>query len=263
MKKAAAILITLLLCGCNKDKVLEATVTAVDGTSCSVAPEYSNNEVPELIGARISCTDGSFAIILNGEQGIQGEPGVPGQNGLDGQDAKACQAYRVPFVGAFLKCPGQWPVLIADGRDGRDGESCSVRQLSNGARITCGNSVAFVYNGTNGRDGQSCSVSNTTAGVRITCGTSSEELLDGRDSALANAIGIAGYIRPCGNEFPNDEIFLRMTDNQILALYDGGPHEDRLVLLAPGNYITTDRNKNKTCHFTVTSDLRIINEQVK
>jgi hypothetical protein len=46
-------------------------------------------------------------------------------------------------------------------------------------------------------------------------------------------------------------------------LYDGGPNEDRLVLLASGNYITTDRNKNKTCHFTVTEDLEIINEQVK
>lgn len=159
--------------------------------------------------------------------------------------------------------------------DGVNGSSCSVTQLNNGVRITCGNSVALIYNGENGATGSTgatgqagslCAVSNLSNGVRITCGNSSQDLFDGqngRDSALTNAIGIASYIKPCGSEFANDEIFLRMTDNNILALYDGGPHEDRLVLLAPGKYITTDRNKNNTCHFTVTPDLQIINQQVR
>ena len=261
----AVLIIVATLVACSDDRRTEATITAKDGvsgSSCSVAPEYSQDVFGEYqrtsveqIGARISCTDGSFAIILNGQNGEQGS---------------SCSASRQSQEDRVkIQCGNQPAVYIYDGDDGSNGVSCSATQLSNGARITCGNSVALIYNGEQGSTGQagsSCAVSNLSNGVRITCGNSSQDLFDGqngRDSALMNAIGIASYIKPCGSEFANDEIFLRMTDGNILALYDGGPHEDRLVLLAPGNYITTDRNKNNTCHFTVTSDLKIINEQVR
>lgn len=287
----------------------------LDGTSCSVAPEYSvESEFQQMLGARISCTDGSFAIILNGQQGPQGVQGNQGDQGIQGPvgetgaQGASCQAYRTHWSsGVWLACPHQYPVLIKDGedgedgedgRDGRDGSSCSVSQLSGGARITCGHSVAFVYNGTNGTNGTngsngtngaSCSVSNVSDGARITCGNTSQVIYDGRNgtnglpgavgptgavgpagppgpqgepgtNALANAIGIASYIYPCGSEFANDEIFLRLTDGKILALYDGGPNLDRLVLLAPGDYVTTDRLGSQTCDIHVANDLTLTSQ---
>ncbi len=181
-----------------------------------------------------------------------------------------------------------------NGSNGLDGASCSVLQLENGARVTCGSDVAFLYNGTNGTNGvngTSCSVSNIEDGVKITCGGVSQNLYDGKDgsngrngtnglpgavgatgavgpagpqgpqgepgvNALANAIGIKGYIYPCGQEFANDEIFLRLTDGKILAVYDGGNLLSRLVLLAPGNYVTTDRT-GSSCNINVSNNLTV------
>lgn len=151
-------------------------------------------------------------------------------------ESPACKA-EASSTGITLSCPNSHDVFIPmpkDGEDGKDGESCTVTQLSNGALIKCGSESAVVYNGEDGEDGEDAT----------------------------SAIGIASYIKPCGQEFNNDEIFLRLTDGNILALYDGGPNLDRLVLLAPGNYITTDRNSSHTCHFTVTPELELTNQYV-
>lgn len=113
---------------------------------------------------------------------------------------------------------------VARPPNGKDGQNCEVQQLANGALIKCANSSAVVYHGT--------------------------------DAPVT--LGIVGYIKPCGAEFANEEIFLRMSDNSILALYDGGPGMSRLVQLAPGDYVTTD--STHSCSFTVTPDLQIINE---
>jgi hypothetical protein len=271
------------LVGCGPDREVVQVYKGdpgQNGTSCSVGPAL-DEETFSVIGAKISCTDGSSSLVLNGAQGPQGVQGPQGQQGIQGPVGQtgaagaSCQAYRsILFSGVWLACPNQFPVLIKDGEDGEDGEDCKVKQLSNGARITCGSSVAYVYNGQNGQNGTSCSISNATGGAQITCGSTSQMIYDGQNgavgpvgppgpqgqpgqNALANAIGIKGYIYPCGQEFANDEIFLRLTDGKILALYDGGPHEDRLALLAPGNYITTDRNKNQACQLTVDSNLNV------
>lgn len=297
MKYLLILLAVFVFVACNSrtEQIRIEAIDGKDGTSCSVAPEV-DEELETIIGSRISCTDGSFSVVLNGQQGIQGVQGIQGIQGPVGAAAQSCQAYRsILFSGVWLACPNQLPVLIKDGQDGEDGKSCSVKQLSNGARITCGSSVAYIYDGQDGKDGKdgkSCALAPVSNGVKITCGNTSQTVLNGTngtngqpgavgpqgevgpvgpqgpqgepgENALANAIGIAGYIFPCGSEFDNDEVLLRLTDGNILAVYDGGPHEDRLVLVAPGNYITTDRNKNKTCHFTVTQDLQITNEQVK
>ncbi len=201
------VLATIALTGCSPDKEVVEVYKGdpgKDGTSCSVAPEISTDESAQLLGARISCTDGSYAVILNGQQGIQGEPGVPGQNGVDGQDAKACQAYRIPFVGAFLKCPNQWPVLIADGKDGkdgkdgRDGASCSSQREDSKSRvkITCSRgrdvvSTSYVYDGqtgpigATGAPGKSCTATAATGGINVQCGNDAPVFLangqDGQD----------------------------------------------------------------------------------
>lgn len=168
-----------------------------DGTSCSVAQEMSEGESQMVIGARISCTDGSFSVIYNGQngsqgiQGIQGNQGVQGPVGQTGAAAEACQAYRsILFNGVWLSCPGQFPVLISDGRDGRngrdgdDGASCSSTRdnAHDRVRITCGNTVTYVYdgedgkdgkngtNGTNGSNGKSCTVTAAPGGANVKCG---------------------------------------------------------------------------------------------
>lgn len=260
----------LLVVACAPSREVVQIFKGEPGTSCSVSPEL--DEELAVVGARVSCTDDTFAIILNGAQGpqgVQGPQGAQGVQGPVGQTGASCQAYRsFLFSGVWLACPNQLPVFISDGED------CKVKQLSNGARITCGDSVAFVYNGTNGQNGTSCSISNVSGGARITCGSTSQIIYDGEDgavgpvgpqgpqgepgqNALANAIGIRGYIYPCGQEFANDEVFIRLTDGKILALYDGGPHQDRLALLAPGSYVTTDRNNNSNCNVTVDSNLNV------
>lgn len=45
------------------------------GVGCSVLQTPS--------GATVACTDGSYATLTNGSQGLQGERGAPGQNGTD------------------------------------------------------------------------------------------------------------------------------------------------------------------------------------
>lgn len=153
-----AAILTALLTGCNSETTTEGVVTAVNGTSCSVAPEYSQEESSgeyqkldiTQIGARISCTDGSFAIILNGEKGEQGLQGVQGIQGNAGQSCQASRSHHSDYV--TLQCPNQRPVYISDGRDG---SSCTSKRLSKSVEITCGHKVTYVYDGQDGEDGHS------------------------------------------------------------------------------------------------------------
>jgi len=109
----------------------------------------------------------------------------------------------------------------------------------------------------NGLNGNSCTVNKVGSNAAITCGTTSVVVSDGVD---ASGIYITEILNPCGVEFANDEVLLKLSNGRILALYDGGPHQDRLTLLTPGNYITTDAVKNKSCSFTVTNNYQITNE---
>lgn len=108
--------------------------------------------------------------------------------------------------------------ITVNGKDGKDGSSCTTEQLANGALIKCTDgTMSIIYNGTNGAD-------------------------------APTTFGVAGFIFPCDNKTGNKEVFLRMTDNSILALYDGGANADRLTILQPGNYVTTD---GVTCNINV------------
>lgn len=149
--------------------------------------------------------DFSTSVTVVGKDGASGATGATGQKGDTG------------------------PI----GPSGANGKNCTVKQLSNGAIISCPDgSSAAIYNGKDGEDGEDA----------------------------PKVIGIHSYIKPCLDEFANDEIFIRLTDGNILAVYDGGPHEDRLVLVAPGDYITTDRDRNKTCHLNVDQYLNVKDE---
>lgn len=94
-----------------------------------------------------------------------------------------------------------------------------------------------------------CTIQNFATYNTITCGA--------QTVTVPNGISILGYIFPCGNEFANDEIFLRMSDGNVMALYDGGDLLSRLVLLAPGAYRTTDR-AGVQCTINVDSQLNVV-----
>lgn len=135
---------------------------------------------------------------------------------------------------ALAGCAERKVEATVQGAAGTNGSSCTTHQMEGGAIISCTDGTSsIVYNGVNGLTG-------------ATGATGSD--------------GILEVINPCGEEFANDEVFLRLSSGRILALYDGGPNQDRLVLLAPGNYISTDTAASKSCSFTVTSDYKIINE---
>lgn len=162
---------------------------------------------------------------------------------------------------ALAGCADRKVEATVQGAPGTNGSSCTTHQMEGGAIISCTDGTSSVIynganglNGSNGVDGQD--------GTNGTNGTNGQNGVDGQNgtNGTNGSDGILEVINPCGEEFANDEVFLRLSSGRILALYDGGPNQDRLVLLAPGNYISTDTAASKSCSFTVTSDYKIINE---
>ena len=146
----------------------------------------------------------------------------------------------------YVACNGRNGLDGENGEDGQDGTSCTVNKVGNAATITCGNSSAVVVDGVKGDKGDKGDTGNTGA--------------TGPAGTNASGIYITGVINPCGVEFSNEEVFLRLSTGRILALYDGGANQDRLALIAPGNYITTDAVQNQSCSFTVTNDYQVTNQ---
>lgn len=204
---------------------------------------------------------------------VQGQPGAPGQDGysivaktINNPElcgvAGGSQVLLALDMNRDLQMDEndvlQTQYVTCNGRDGVDGEDGSDGQ-----------------DGRDGLNGTSCTVNKVGTVSTITCGTASVNVLDGAkgdkgdrgetgpQGPMPSGIYITEIINPCGVEFNNEEVFLRLSTGRILALYDGGPHEDRLALIAPGNYITTDRNQNRACAFTITSDYQITNERVQ
>lgn len=143
---------------------------------------------------------------------------------------------------------------------GPTGTSCTVTQTVSGATITCTDGTsASVVNGVDGSpgidglpglDGDSCTVSQLVNGALISCGSSSAVVMNGED-ALSGMIGIAEVLQPCGENFVHDEVLLKLSTGQVLALFDGGPNLDRLTLLVPNQtYQTTDIGAG-ACQFSV------------
>lgn len=192
MKKIMVAILATLVAGCNPTTEVVAIYqgpAGADGTSCSVAPAFSEGEEWSLLGAKISCTDGTYALIYNGQQGVQGAQGIQGIQGPVGEAGASCQAYRTKHShGVYLSCPDQHPVLISDGdngKDGKDGDSCKSIRQSDRVKITCGSTVTYVYDGDdgkdgkNGKDGSSCTVTSASGGAKVKCG-------DGPSVFLAN-----------------------------------------------------------------------------
>lgn len=83
-----------------------------------------------------------------------------------------------------------------NGQNGKDGSSCSVSSLPNGAKISCTDgSFSTIYNGTNGASGQSCTATPVSGGVRVACGNSAPiTLLNGTNGT--NGVNATSAIQP-------------------------------------------------------------------
>lgn len=115
-----------------------------------------------------------------------------------------------------------------DGKNGVDGSSCTVTEVSSspavpngGAIITCADSSVLVKNGANGQDGVS---------------------------------SIVSLIDPCGDA-PGiyDEVILRLNDGTLLASFSDNANgkNTRLSVIGEGSYQVTD---GSGCAFSITSD---------
>ena len=93
--------------------------------------------------------------------------------------------------GVYLQCPGKKAVLISNGKDG---ESCSSTRQDSKSRvkITCGESVSYVYDGKNGQDGTSCSATPTEGGAYINCGDNKPVFLADGENGIDGEDGVDG-----------------------------------------------------------------------
>jgi len=148
--------------------------------------------------------------------------------------------------GFRVYCPGSKSVYIPvipgpTGEPGKDG--------TNGSNGEDGS------DGVNGSDGQDGSD-----------GVDGQDGEDGQDGATgpvgpAGPVGPTGpaalqeVINPCGENGLYEEVLLRFSTGQLMALYyDAGNQKSFLTELSPGSYVTTD---GFSCLFTVHGDLSV------
>lgn len=188
---------------------------------------------------RVSCPDGTtyqIPIPKDGEngrdgesvQGPKGDPGDPGERGQAGTSASCTVTSNV------VSCSDGTSYTIPSGADGRDGSSCSVARIdADRVRVTC-------------TDGTSATVEDGQDGDTVV-GPQGNPGANGQDAVLE-------VIYPCGSAAGYHEILLRLADRRLVAVFDGGPHQDRLVIVPAGHYRTTD---GYSCNFEVTAELEV------
>lgn len=167
MKFLILTMILAMTVGCGKQT---KTITiegkdgkdGVDGSSCSVSRAFDESGLLS-IGVRVSCTDGSSELVLNGADGVNGTNGADGLQGEPGNSCSISRGSSQNFV--TIACPDNDPVIVTDGQDGTDGsdgqdgtdgtdgidsQGCSLvfspNQGSNGRKytLTCG-SVSITF----------------------------------------------------------------------------------------------------------------------
>lgn len=227
MKKFLVLAAAALLAGCTPKTELVEIYKGDPGTSCSVSQLFS--EENQLAGAKVSCTDGTSALILNGEtgaqgiQGLTGATGAQGAQGVAGANGQNCSVYR-PHNANYVKvvcANGEQRIYDGEdgkdgknGKDGKDGDDCKVASMSSsqlpptgGVKITCGNNSAYVKNGTNGingaqgQPGQNCTATKSGKTVTIACpGSPSVTVQDGAQGDIGPQ-GPIGPIGPAGQNY--------------------------------------------------------------
>ncbi len=136
MKWFSIVLMTVFLFGCSPHREVVDIINGKDGTSCSVSNyELSSDseEASVVLGAMISCTDGSSAVVFNGHDGANGLDGTDGLNGLDGLDGVAgasCYVSREANADHVTVTCGETSVTLYDGADGSSGGGASVQTIA-------------------------------------------------------------------------------------------------------------------------------------
>jgi hypothetical protein len=193
---------------------------------------------------------------------IEGKPGQDGKDGTNGKDGSSCSVARAYdasgefSIGVTISCTdgsselvlnglnGQTGATGAQGIQGVPGSSCSVARKAgdNYVTVSCPQQTdVVIYDGLEGQQGLKG---------------------DKGDQGQTGATGQAGtsvsVLYPCGKG-THTEIFLKLSTGEIVAVYDGGPNDDRLTLLIQGvTYTTTDRDTKKNCLFKLDSNNNII-----
>lgn len=92
----------------------------------------------------------------SGPAGYAGEQGLPGEHGARGQQgSRGLKGERGPRgVQGFQGSVGAAGANGAMGPAGRDGMSCSVEDVEEGARVVCGSDVVVVQHGEDGEQGE-------------------------------------------------------------------------------------------------------------
>jgi len=205
-----------IMLGCQKSKMQGQGECSVVGTG------YDNTLGDE--GFRVYCPGNKpvYIPVIPGPKGDTGEAGTDGTDGVNGTDG----------VDGSNGADGQDGV---DGVDGVDGQ-----------------------NGTDGIDG-----------VDGVDGIDGQDGVDGQDGATGaqGPVGPAGpmgptgpaalqeVVNPCGEQGLYEEVLLRFSTGQLMALYyDGANQRSFLTELSPGSYVTTD---GFSCLFTVHGDLSV------
>jgi hypothetical protein len=131
-------------------------------------------------GALITCPDGSQSVVYNGTNGSKGETGTDGTDGVDGSDGEAAEICTVEEVddGAKITC-GDKSAVVKNGKNGNDGtDGAAGSDGVDGVDGTDG------QDGVDGADGESpapCKVESTDTGIKVTCGTSTAYVNNGKD----------------------------------------------------------------------------------
>jgi hypothetical protein len=168
-------------------------------------------------------------------------------NGKDGKNGSSCSVQTLTN-GALISCEDGTSSLILNGEKGK---SCTTTKTSNGALIACEDGTsAVVLNGNDGNNG--LNGSDGVNGVDGTNGTNGTDGRDGVDTSMT-AYTVVEVIDPCGRQTMFDEIMLRLANGQLMAVY-ADPSNQFLTFVPPGTYMTTDGTK---CIFTVTPELQI------
>lgn len=121
----------------------------------------------------------------------------------------------------FTGCGASPNAMVIQGRDGKDGDSCTVAPVSNGAIITCGASTSLILNG---------------------------------EDAPPTAYTVVDIINPCGDATGHDEVLFRLQNRSLIAHYASGSAQF-LTVLAPGSFVTTD---GTNCHFSVNNAMDVV-----
>lgn len=116
-------------------------------------------------------------------------------------------------------------------------------------------------NGANGVDGAQGSAGSTGAtgpqgaqGIQGTPGIPGQNGADGAPGLNS----VVEIVDPCGKQGPHDEIFFRLSDGLLYAVYaDVSDNNVHLVQLTEGNWVTTDETH---CYFHLNAASQISDE---